>query len=137
MVDFLGKQDHGVPAETVTPETFVSCAPNHGMSPDTPVPCIHNNGDLTPMHAAAKMYYQPVCNPQLATMVKGGCPHRKECLDLHMKQVHGGEGDHPAGMGEDLGTTPVKILDIDAAFSGLTPRANHQRRADDAEEKTQ
>ncbi|MDQ5961564.1 MAG: hypothetical protein QG581_485 [Patescibacteria group bacterium] len=109
MVDLTGKQDRGVPAGTK-------------VSPDASVPCLHNNGDPTPLRDAARLYYQPVCNPQLAPMVKGGCPHRKECLTLHMEQLHGSKEDHCVGIGEEPFIPPV---DIDAAFSGLTPRANH------------
>jgi hypothetical protein len=117
-----GKQDRGVPAGTETPETFVKCARNNGLSM---------------MLMDAQLSYLPyMCNPNHFGNLDQ-CPHQKACLALHMEHLHGTTQDHPAGMGEDLGTTPVRKLDIDAAFSGLTPRADHQRRADDAEEKTQ
>lgn len=108
MVDFLGKPDHGVPAGTETPKTFVKCARNNGLSM---------------MLMDAQLSYLPyACNPNSFGEL-GQCPHQKACLALHMEHLHGTMQDHPAGMGEDLGTTPVKkSTDVDlvtAAFSGL------------------
>ena len=108
MVDFTGKQDRGTPAE------------NDLQS----VRCLHNNGDLTPLHDASKQYYQPVCNPRLGPGETGGCQHRKECLALHMQKLYGSEHDHPTAVGEEPHPPkPAPRVDIDRAFLGL-PHGN-------------
>lgn len=111
-MDFLGKQDRGVPAgiEVTHGDTFVVCA---------------RNGGLQMLLADAQLSYIPYqCNPNSHDDI-GQCPHQKACLALHMEHLHGTTQDHPVALGEDLGTTPVQKLDIDAAFRGLTLRANH------------
>lgn len=72
MVDFLGKQDHGVPAGAeVTRDSFVVCA---------------RNGGLQMLLADAQLSYIPYqCNPNSHGDI-GQCPHQKPCLALRLHE---------------------------------------------------
>lgn len=73
MVDFLGKQDRGVPAgtEVTHGDTFVVCA---------------RNGGLQMLLADAQLSYIPYqCNPNSHGDI-GQCPHQKPCLALRLHE---------------------------------------------------
>lgn len=105
MVDFLEKQDHGVPAGSeVTRDTFVVCARSGGLR--------------MMLIDAQSSYLSYQCDPNSHGDI-GQCPHQKACLALrlHVQQevtVADTRGDQQP---QSLGKLEATL--VTAAFRGL------------------
>lgn len=110
MVDFLGKQDHGVPAGAeVTRDTFVVCA--------------RNGGQRMMLIDAQESYLPYACNPNSFGNI-GQCPHQKPCLALRLQMQQQATAGMPGhGQPQSLGKLGAAL--VTAAFQGL-PRGNQQ-----------
>lgn len=112
MVDFLEKQDHGIPAgSAISEESFVQC--------------IHVNGDeITLIEAAKEHYYQPICKPQPLSGDAKGCQHQEACLALRLQMQQRATAGMPGhGQPQSLGKLGAAL--VTAAFQGL-PTGNQQ-----------